>query len=320
MITPVYNGEAFIRRCMESVLAQTYRNWDYTIVDNRSTDRTLEIAREFALRDLRIRVVTNEHFVPVNQNYNNGFRRISPESKYCKVIAADDWLFAECLEKMVSFAEEHPSVAIVGAYALADSRVMWQGLPLASSFVTGRDLCRAWLLGGPYVFGTASSELFRSDIVRSRHAFYNESNLHADSEACLEFLRDADFGFVHQVLVFHGTQQNSLTSFSQRMNTYLPYWLYELVEYGPDYLDSNELAARIREVLASYYSYLGEQAYERRERAFWDYHRDKLAEVGYPLNTVRLAAAATSYSLNKLNATSLVRALARPLRKLFTRS
>ena len=49
VITPVYNGEEFLPECIESVLAQTYQNWDYTIVNNRSTDRTLEIAKSYAV-------------------------------------------------------------------------------------------------------------------------------------------------------------------------------------------------------------------------------------------------------------------------------
>ena len=54
VITPVYNGEEFLSECIQSVLSQTYQNWDYTIVNNRSTDRTLEIAQSYAARDPRI--------------------------------------------------------------------------------------------------------------------------------------------------------------------------------------------------------------------------------------------------------------------------
>ena len=47
VVTPVYNGAEFIRECIESVLAQTYSNWEYIIVDNCSTDGTPDIAREY---------------------------------------------------------------------------------------------------------------------------------------------------------------------------------------------------------------------------------------------------------------------------------
>src|SRR5439155_13185774 len=69
VVTPVFNGERYLRECIESVLAQTYTNWDYVIVDNQSTDRTNEIAHEYAARDPRIRVIRNDAFVRVVQNY-----------------------------------------------------------------------------------------------------------------------------------------------------------------------------------------------------------------------------------------------------------
>jgi hypothetical protein len=181
-------------------------------------------------------------------------------------------------------AEEYPSVAIVGAYALAGTRVAWDGLPYPSTVVRGRDMCRAQLLGELYVFGNPNSVLYRSDIVRSRHAFFNESNLHADTEACLEFLEHHDFGFVHQVLTFTRLREDSMRSYSRRVNTYLPATLYNRMNYGPKYLSEKELKSWIRECLRDYYCYLGEQVYKCRDQEFWSFHRGKLAESGYPLN------------------------------------
>jgi glycosyltransferase involved in cell wall biosynthesis len=316
VVTPVHNGERYLRQCIESVLAQTYRHWDYTIVNNRSTDRTIEIGHEYAAKDPRIRIWNSERFVPVEQSYNNAFRQISPESKYCKVVAADDWLAPECLEKMVGLAEQHPNVGIVGAYGLTGSKVEWQGLPYSTTIVNGRELCRARLLGGPYLFGTATSLLFRSDVVRMRHAFFNEANLHCDSEACLAVLEQHDFGFVHQVLTFQGVRPDSLTSYSIRMQTYLPWVLLELVKYGPKYLSAEELESRIDEHLKQYYRYLGEQIYHRRDREFWNYHRHQLAAQGYPMSASRLGVAATSHALEFVNPKTVVKGVMWPFRRL----
>jgi glycosyltransferase involved in cell wall biosynthesis len=300
VVTPVYNGEPYLRECIESVMAQTYTNWDYTIVNNCSTDRTLEIAQEYAAKDSRIRIGNNETFVRVIANHNIALRQISPQSKYCKVVAADDWLFPECLEKMVRLAQEHPSVAIVGAYGygFSGTKVVWDGLPYASTVVSGRELCGASLLGGPYVFGTPTSLLFQSDIVRSRHAFYNEENFHADTEACYEFLENHDFGFVHQVLTYSRVREDSLTSHSQKFNTYLAGNLHTLVTYGPRYLTDKDLKYMLRKRLRNYYEYLGEQAYKGNGRDFWEFHRDKLAALGYPLSKLRLIVAAMSFALD----------------------
>jgi len=300
VLTPVYNGDAYLRDCIESVLAQTYPHWEYVIVDNCSTDRTLEIAREYAAKDARIRISNNTDFVRAIENHNNAFRQISPDSRYCKIVAADDWLFPECLEQMVRIAEEHPSVAIVGAYGLRETEIESVGLKYPSRFVSGREICRARLLGGAYYFGAPTSVLYRSSIVRSRHAFYNETNLHADSEVCFEFLKEHDFGFVHQVLTFRRERSDSLTALSRKLNTYSPMILLELVKYGPIYLTEAELRQRIQNHLRSYYAYLGRQLLKVRERDYWKFHRSKLAELGYPMSAPRVAAAALAAAFDFL--------------------
>jgi glycosyltransferase involved in cell wall biosynthesis len=298
VVTPVYNGEAHLRQCIESVLAQTYTHWNYSIVDNCSTDRTYEIASEYAARDARIRVHRLEKFVRVVANYNNALRQVSADSTYCKVVAADDWLFPECLERMVALAEAHPTVAIVGAFQLAGNGIATEGLP--RPVTRGVDVCRMQLLGGPYVFGTPTTVMFRSDIVRSRHAFYNESNLHADDEACVEALEHNDFGFVQQILTFRRVHEDSLSSISIRLNTYTPGLLHLLVRHGAKYLTPEELKARIDEILAEYYHALGADLLKGRDQEFWRFHRRKLEELGYPFSKLRLAAAAVSVAADLL--------------------
>ena len=57
IVTPVYNEAEYLAECIESVLAQSYQNWEYTIVDNCSKDGSAEIARHYAGKDRRIRLV-----------------------------------------------------------------------------------------------------------------------------------------------------------------------------------------------------------------------------------------------------------------------
>jgi glycosyltransferase involved in cell wall biosynthesis len=321
VVTPAYNAEEYLRECIESVVAQTYTSWDYTIVDNCSTDGTLEIAKEFAAKDPRIRVHSNETFVRAIANHNIALRRISRESKYCKVLSADDWLFPECLEKMVRLAEEHPNVVAVNAYGLFGTEVVHDGvIPATQTVVQGREACRSRLLGGKWIFGSPTSVLFRADAVRIRPCFYNESNLHADSEVNFELLEHQDLGFVHQVLTFH-RERESLSSFSRSFETYLPARLYELVTYGPRYLSDAEQRLRLKETLRDYYRYLAIQLYEGRGPQFWKFHRDKLAEVGFALSRRRLAASAALFTLELLlNPLTTVRRFARRVRRTWART
>src|SRR6516164_7127706 len=166
VLTPVYNGGEFLEQCIESVLAQSFSDYEYIIVNNCSTDNTLAIARHYELRDHRIRVHNNTDFLGVIENHNLAFSLMSPATKYCKVVSADDFIFPHCLEQMVNFADAHQSVGMVGCYMLAGKKMMNVGLEYERSVVSGRDICRETLLGGLHVFGSPTSLLYVSDLIR----------------------------------------------------------------------------------------------------------------------------------------------------------
>lgn len=295
IVTPVYNNEDYIAECIESVLAQTYQNWDYTIVNNCSTDGSGELARRYAAKDRRIRVHNNQEFLRAIPNHNLALRQISPRSKYCKIVFADDWIFPRCIEEMVSLAEEHPSVGVVGAYGLQENEICWAGLPYPSSVVPGRDICRRMFLEDLYVFGTSTSVLYRSNLVRGRDPFYNESNFHADREACVLLLKTCDFGFVHQILTFKRLQPGSLTaSVSYDLRTHFGSLLVTLITHGPDFLTRREFDCCLNRLLTEYYNFLAVSLLRGRSaKKFWDYQKQKLNDtVGF--SRIRMARAVAS--------------------------
>lgn len=288
VVTPVYNEAEYLAECIESVLAQTYQNWDYTIIDNCSTDGSLEVARRYAAKDLRIRIHENQHFLSVIPNHNVALRQISPKSKYCKVVLGDDWIFPECLERMVAIGEEHPSVGLVGAYVLEGQKVGLTGLPYPSSVVRGREICRRHLLEGLYVFGSANAVLYRAELVRGRDPFYNEANIHADNEVCFALLKTCDFGFAHQVLTFTRVRPGSLNTASKDLQTYFPSMLQLLITHAPAYLTREECKACLTRHISEYYRFLGKSLMLGRDNQFWDYHKGELIRAGVGFNRVRL--------------------------------
>jgi len=292
VLTPVCNGERYLAACIESVLAQTHADWRYVIVDNASTDATPEVARRYAERDGRIRVVRNPARVGVIENHNLAFATVPADAGYCKVVHADDWLFPECLARMVALARGHPTIGVVSAYRLKGDWVDLDGLPYPSTLVPGRQVCRQSLLGGPYVFGSPTSVLFRADLVRRRQPFYDPASLHADEAACYDVLAESDFGFVHQVLTCTRTHEATVTSsVARRLDTRLPANLAILDRYGPVFLTPAEHARRRAERLQEYYRGLARGLLRRREPEFWAYHRRALAAAGAPLSRWRLARA-----------------------------
>lgn len=289
VLTPVYNNAEHLAQCIESILAQTYQNWDYLIVNNCSTDGSGDIARRYAAQDPRIRVHDNETFLRAVPNHNFALRQISPASKYTKIVFGDDWIFPTCLEQMVEIAEQYPSAGIVGCYGLDGGWVVWDGLPYPSWLLTGREVCRLLFLKKLYVLGTASSLLYRSDLVRAHDPFYNEANIHADTEACIALLRNCDFGFVHQVLAFTRQRPGSLMTVAKSMNTLLAARLFELTRYGPEFLTPQELRACVHDRLSEYYNFLAVSLIlGRRDAKFWSFHKARLNESGTGFSRLRL--------------------------------
>jgi glycosyltransferase involved in cell wall biosynthesis len=285
VVTPVYNGEQHLVECIESVLAQTYPNFEYLIVNNCSTDRTLEIAQEFASRDPRIRVQSNLELLNVVDSHNKGFSLASGDNDYIKVVGADDWLFPNCLTELVRVAEEHPTVGMVTSYVLVGSRIGWDGLRFPSTFVEGRDICRLRLLDRILVFGGPSASLLRTSVVKNQQPFYTVGNYHGDNEAYLRLLQHHDFGFVHQVLSYNRRGEDSRTThYLQSFNSNILMVLEEIVRFGPVYLTEPEMNRRLGEATDLYYKFLARAAFEFRDRRFWDTHRARLKTLGQPLN------------------------------------
>jgi glycosyltransferase involved in cell wall biosynthesis len=292
VVTPVYNGERYLAASIESVLNQTYGDWEYVIVDNASTDRTAEIIAAYAARDSRIRVHTNERLVPVVENHNIGFRQMSASAVWCKVVAADDALLPECLEKMLALAAAHPSVGIVGAYQLQGSRVGLGGLPYPSPVMPGHIIGRASLLGILAVFGNPTSHMIRADFVRGREPFYDESMIHADEAACYDVLQTADFAFVHQVLTYQRIHSSSITfSRARWLNTYLLDHMKMTMKYGRAYLSAEELDRVVQERLDAYDRYLVRALLRPARREIWRYHTEGLRALGFAVRYGRLLRA-----------------------------
>jgi glycosyltransferase involved in cell wall biosynthesis len=289
IVVPVHQGARTLAECLQSVLAQTYTHWDCTVVENSSSDESPEIAQRFAERDRRIRVVKNGKFVPALANHNAALQQISPASRYCKVVFADDWIYPDCLSEMVSVAEAHRSVGIVGAYWRRGEEAGGIGLEKSKTMLPGREIGRRHFLEDLYVFGSANSLLYRADLVRARQPFFDESNIHADTDVCFDLLMSCDFGFVHKTLTYTRVRPDSLTAQSTDLQTYFAGRLRTLLTHGRTYLTQQEFDSLLERRLSDYYHFLGTNILRGRDRAFWTYHKSQLdALTGF--SWARLAA------------------------------
>lgn len=106
---PTFNGAPYLRECIQSVLLQSYRDFELVIVDDCSTDGTVEIVRELCAQDERIRFLQNETTRGLVGNWNRCVELANGE--WVKFVFQDDAIEARCLERMIAAAGD--SVALI---------------------------------------------------------------------------------------------------------------------------------------------------------------------------------------------------------------
>jgi glycosyltransferase involved in cell wall biosynthesis len=283
VLTPVHNGERYLAECIESVRSQTRTDWEYIIVDNCSQDGSADLAGRYAAIDERIRVVRCDEFVNVCRNFSRSARLMSPHSKYCKFLSADDWMYPECLERMVSVAERNPTVGIVSSYHLHGKRVGHDELiPYDQEVVPGAEVIRTKLLENKHLLGSPSQSLYRADLVRRTDPFFEETLWHSDTHASFRTLLECDLGFVHQVLTFTRLHPAALTSRSVHLNTYSADEVRVILQFGRKVLPPEVYRRTIRISLRRYAFFLMKQ-YLRpsrfRDPQFHAYHREEISRM-----------------------------------------
>lgn len=292
VVVPVYNGEKYIRECLDSVLSQTYAHWECVVLDNASSDGTAAILAEYAAKDPRIRIIRNAATIPVAENHNAALALMSAEAAYCKPLMADDWLVPECLDRMVDAARVDSSIGIVCAWAFDGRHVLWDGWPYPAPVVNGREVARAHLLSDEtYVFGSPTSVLLRADLVRAKPCFYHPDQLARDYESCIDLLQGCSFAFVHQVLTFQRMHQESQTSAHAAYEGGFVGRLMVLMKWGPAYLAADEFEERREARIRTYYRILANHALRGRNPGFWQYHHQQMKVMGMALDRRRLAGA-----------------------------
>jgi len=111
IVLPTYNGEKFLRQSIESVLNQTYQDWELIIVNDCSTDTSKQIAEEYVKKDKRISLLNNKVNSKLPASLNNGFAVAKGE--YWTWTSDDNWYAPEAIEKMVRVLDNNSDIGFV---------------------------------------------------------------------------------------------------------------------------------------------------------------------------------------------------------------
>jgi len=114
---PVHNGARYLKQAIESVLDQNFSDFEFIVIDDGSSDDSLEIVDSFAKKNPRIKIVKNENNLGLQKSLNRGMRKA--DGKYIARIDHDDiWYDRDKLQKQVNFLQQNSSYALVGTAAL----------------------------------------------------------------------------------------------------------------------------------------------------------------------------------------------------------
>ena len=305
VVTPVHDGEAHLRRCMESVLRQGYQNWIHLVVDNASHDRTLEIATDVAARDARIWVLSSPDFAGMAENFNRALAAVPDDAVFVKQLHADDTLYPECLSRMVDAAERHPEAAIVTGRRTVGGRLHPDGGPVSLEVVPGRLVARSVLLGGVNYLGTPSVPLLRRERMVGWPDLFDPRAFPpdhpgapvfcaSDRDAYLPTLAQSDVVFVPRALLDQRMEGPSASGFAQRMGGWRPAQIELLLRHGRRFLGPREHRRGVQGAALRYAASLSWRLSRGAlgDRDFVRYQRLALAHLVARLGEARMRAEA----------------------------
>jgi glycosyltransferase involved in cell wall biosynthesis len=189
VVMPVYNGERFLAEAMESLLAQTFRDFEVVAVDDGSTDRTGELLHRFEQKDARVRVVRGDH-AGISAALNRGIE--SATHDWIARMDADDVAAPDRFKKQLAAAVAHPNVVVWGSYAQhVDSR--GNVLGVSKTGPTSEEEFRKLRGAGEDVYVIHPTSMLRRDVVLKVGGYDSKFNYCEDFEL---FDRMAEHGAV----------------------------------------------------------------------------------------------------------------------------
>jgi len=169
VIMPTYNREELVGRSIKSVLDQSYKNFEFIIINDCSTDNTEKIVEDYQKKDKRIKYLKNKDNLGIVKSLNNGLR-IAQGEYIARVDDDDAWIDEKKLEKQIDFLNKHQEYVLIGTGSIAVFES--KGLRIKNSKPEkDEDIRKKMLLNCPFLH---PSVVFRKEAI-DKIGFYDES-------------------------------------------------------------------------------------------------------------------------------------------------
>ena len=142
VVTPVYNGSAYLEATMRCVQQQTYDRIIHVVVDNNSSDSTPEIIDRYRSQRIELLTIRNDRLLPLKENWTKAFCSAPAEATYVKILCADDLMRRDCIERFVEVAESDEKIEVVLSDDVFIDQVHRANLPPDQTVFDGIEVTR----------------------------------------------------------------------------------------------------------------------------------------------------------------------------------
>ena len=200
VFVPTYNSEKYLRQCLDSVLQQTFQDWQCIISDDSSTDKSVEIAREYEKTDSRFKVLTHEQNVGAANNWNRA--KENNNSFATKILCADDYLLKDALQEQLDVLQRNKTAIVFSERYIVfpSGKKLHPRLPKYASNISFNDAFKFYINLGRNIFGEPVTALFRTDLFVKSEGFYPKFEYSLDTSGYMAIARGHDVTFDNYVV------------------------------------------------------------------------------------------------------------------------
>ena len=180
----VFNGQKYVEEAIRSILAQSFKNFEFIIVDDGSTDGTKEILIDWAKKDARIKIISNSVNIGLTKSLNRAIKIVQGE--YIARQDADDISLPERIEKQVVFLKNHPEIKVLGTFGYAINK---EGKILREEIlpVSPQNIKNVLIKRNPFIH---SSVMINKEIMDKVGGYNEDFTVIQDYELWFRILRD----------------------------------------------------------------------------------------------------------------------------------
>lgn len=253
VVMAAYNTDKYIEEAIKSILNQTFKEFEFIIIDDASTDNTWKIISKFAKKDKRIRAFQNKNNLKVSYSLNRGIKEA--KGKYIARIDADDWSYPYRLKLQFDFMEMNPEIGISGGIMEICNENL-KPIVQRKYSLTDKELRKSIFYFSPFSHPLI---IIRKSILIKTSLYDKQYFPAEDYELYFKIGLLSKFANLDEILLRYRVINNSLTTGQTRLmelNTIKARWkyiknryykiglfaiLYNLIEYMSIYLTPNKL-------------------------------------------------------------------------------